>query len=206
MTIISTIICDRHGCKLVLLLFSGWLNDRISRHIDFCTGSGFTWTSVRHLLQFPRKLQICFDFEKWETSLYVTKWISVTMKSIQRKYFIYKQAAWDKSCLNPFRRFHKMTFCGRSCMIMRIICKKTTVDSFNALFFQINQDFPVQKQFSLFWRNPYANCYTCLKTRCVAVNAGAVCISLRCLATVSWMNWIVGECINISAKVLDLYI
>ena len=34
-----------------------------------------------------------FDFEKWEASLYVTQWISVTMKSIQRKYFIYKQAA-----------------------------------------------------------------------------------------------------------------
>ena len=30
---------------------------------------------------------------KNETSLYVTQWISVTMKFIQRKYFIYKQAA-----------------------------------------------------------------------------------------------------------------
>ena len=136
MKIISSIVCDRHGCKLVLPLFSGWLNGRISRHIDFCTGSGFTWTSVRHLLQFTQKLQICFDFEKWETSLYVTQWISVTMKSIQRKYFIYKQAAWDQSCLKPFRRFHKMTFSGRSCMIMRLICKKMTVDSSNALFFR----------------------------------------------------------------------
>ena len=55
-------------------------------------------------------------------------------KDIQRKYFIYKQAAWDQSYLKPFRRFHKMTFYGRGCMIKRIICKTTTVDSSNAPF------------------------------------------------------------------------
>ena len=32
------------------------------------------------------------------------------MKSVKRKYFIYKQATWAKSCLNLFHRFHKMTF------------------------------------------------------------------------------------------------
>ena len=150
MKITSLIVCDRDGYKLVLPLFSGWLNGRISRHIDFCTGSGFTRTSVKHLLQFTRTIQIYFNFEKWETSLYITQWISVTMKSIQRKYFIYKQAAWDQSCLKPFCRFHKITFCGRGCIIMRIICKKSTVYSSNAMFFQINQDFSVQKQFPSF--------------------------------------------------------
>ena len=44
-------------------------------------------------------LEICYNSHekskfililKWETSLYVTEWISVTMESI-KKYFIYKQ-------------------------------------------------------------------------------------------------------------------
>ena len=134
MKITSTIVCDRDGCKLVLPLFSGWLNGRIRIHIDFYTGSGFTRTSDRDLLKFTRKLQICSNFERWETFLYVTQWISVTMKSIERKYFIYKQAVWAKSCMKSFRHFHKMAICGRSCMVIRPICKKTTVDSSNALF------------------------------------------------------------------------
>ena len=56
------------------------------------------------------------------------------MKSIQRKYFIYKQAALAQSCSKPFRRFHKMTFLGRSFMIMTSISKKTMVESSNNLF------------------------------------------------------------------------
>ena len=147
-----------------------------------------------------------FWFWKWETSLYVTQWISVTMKYIQRKYFIYKQAAWDQSWLKPFRRFHKMTFLWSKLHDYENNLQKDDRGLFKCPVFQINQDFPVQKQLPSFWRNPYENCYTCLKTRCVAVNAGTVCITLCCLATVSWMNWIVGECINISVKVLDLYI
>ena len=35
MKIISTIVCDRDGCYLVLPLFSGWLNGWISRQIEF---------------------------------------------------------------------------------------------------------------------------------------------------------------------------
>ena len=93
MKIISSMVWNRDGCKLVPPLFSRRFNGRISRQIDFCTGSEFTRTSFRYLLLFIRKLQIYSDFEKWETSSNVTQWISVTINSIKRKYFIYKQAA-----------------------------------------------------------------------------------------------------------------
>ena len=115
---------------------------RISRQVNFCTGSGFTRTSILDLLQFTRKLQIYSDFEKWETSLYVTQWINVTIKSIKRKYFFYKQAALAHSYLKPFRRFHEMTFFGRSRTIMIHISKKTTVESSNSLLFRWTKIFP----------------------------------------------------------------
>ena len=142
MKIISTIVCDRDGCYHVLSLFSGWLNGRISRQVNFCTGSGFTRTSILDLLQFKRKLQIYSDFEKWETSLYVTQWINVTIKSIKRKYFFYKQAALAHSCLKPFHRFHEITFFGRSRTIMIHISKKTTVKSSNSVLFRWTKIFP----------------------------------------------------------------
>ena len=160
---------------------------------------------VTHLLQVTRKIQICSDFEKWETYLYVTQWISDTMKFIQRKYFIYKQAAWAQSCLKPFCRFHKMTFYGRSCMIMRPI-QKGDRGLFQCPILQINQDFLVHKLFPQFWRCPYENCYTSLKTGSIPANAGAVCITFRCLETVSQMTWLVGELTVIWVKVLNLYL
>ena len=160
------------------------------------------------LLQFTRKLQINSDFEKWKTFLYVTRWISVTMKSLQIKYFIYKQAAWAQSRLKPFRRFHKMTLFGRSCMIMRPISKKMNVERriFQFPVLQIEQDFPIHTLFSQFWRYPYENLYTRLKTGCVTANAGAIGITFCCLATVSQMTWIIWKCTVISVKVFYLFI
>ena len=164
MKIISTIVCDRHGWYLVLPLFSGWLNGQIIRQIDFSTDSGFTRTSVWYLLQFTRKLQISSDFEKWETSLDVTQWIIVTLKSIQRKYFFYKQAAWAQSCLKPFRRFHEMTVFWWKLHDYETYFQKDDCGIFQFTVLQINQDFPVHKLFPQLWRYPYETCDTHLKT------------------------------------------
>ena len=68
--IISIIVCDRDGYKVIFPSFSGYLNRMINRQIDFWTVSGFTRTPV--LLQFTRKLQMSSDFEKWKTSLHVS--------------------------------------------------------------------------------------------------------------------------------------
>ena len=48
---------------------------------------------------------------------------------------MYEQAIGAQSCLKPFPRFHKMTFCGRNCMIIRATAKKPTVDSSIVMFF-----------------------------------------------------------------------
>ena len=71
---------------------------------------------------------------------------------------------------------------------------------------QINQDFPFHKFFLQFWRCHFGNCYTGLKNGSATANAGTVGITFRCLATVSQMTWLVGECTIISVKVLNLYI
>ena len=169
---------------------------------------------VQEVFLQERLLDICYNSHenfryvlilKKETSLYVTKWISVMMKSLQRKYFIHKQAAWDQSWLKPFRRFHKNDVLLSKLHDYENNLQKDDRGLFQCPVFQINQDFPVQKQFLSFWRYNYDICYTGLKTR-VATNAGAVRITFRCLATISWIKWIVEECINISVKVLDLYI
>ena len=68
------------------------------------------------------------------------------------------------------------------------------------------QGFFVHELFPQFWRYPYENCDTRLKTGSVTANAGRVGITFRCLATVSQMSWIIGKCTIISLKVLNLYI
>ena len=120
--------------------------------------------------------------------------------------FIYKQAVLAQSCSTPFRRFHKMTFFWSKFHDYDIHFQKDDRGILQWPVLQINQDFPVHKMFSQFWRYPYQNCYTRLKTGSVTGNAGAVGITFRCLATVSQMTWMIGKWTFISVKVFNLYI
>ena len=75
MKIISTIVCNRDGCKLVLPLFAGWLNGRRSRHIYFVKEIVLQETTPNTFWFLEKNIFICHT----------------CYNEIHPKYFIYKK-------------------------------------------------------------------------------------------------------------------